>query len=416
MNSEALFVWVHLPGQEEPVVAGRFTLAQTAAEKIGRFVYGQSYLARKEAIPLDPVVLPLKKGEFSFTALSGFPGVLLDACPDRWGIKVIDRLAGKREYPQGYLLLNDPGRAGNLAFSLSAKDAPLEMSSREFSLPELQAAAEAVEAGKPVDPELLRALHPGTGGARPKCNVIEGNGIWIAKFSSLKDPNISVPRLEHATMQMARLCGINAAETRIITIDGKDVCLVRRFDRHLEEGKVFRRGFLSARSVFFADPGFAAVGTCSYGRLSRWIPRYGCSPECRRELFRRMVFNCVVRNDDDHELNHGLVHVKGDVYDLAPAYDIVPNLQLHRVHHHALLIGETAAGTIENLVGNAEAFNVSREEAAAIIKDIESKARENWQDVFYEAGFGDEDLRKIEHVFRRLPEEDHSTLDPPGRL
>lgn len=411
MNSEALFVWIYLPEASTPVVAGRLNIRATPTGAVGEFVYGQSYLARSDAIPLDPVSLPLNNSASPFTSLSGFPGVILDACPDRWGIAVIDRLLGKKSYPAGYLLMNDPGRAGNLAFSPAANESPQELESREFPLADLLGAAVAVETGQPVDPELLRALHPGTGGARPKCNIIDGDAVWIAKFPSVKDsPLVCIPRMEHATMRLAReWCGIDSAETRLKTVDGKEVCLVRRFDRTILGGKVFRKGFISARTVFYADPAYAAVATGSYGRLSRWGQRFGCTAEDRRQLFRRMVFNCAVRNADDHELNHGLIHTKGGEFRLSQAFDILPILTPHEIHRHALLIGDSASGTIANLVSNANAFGINRDEALAIIDEIQAAIAEHWRETFYEVGFGEEDLRRIEHVFRPIP------IDTPDR-
>jgi len=404
MTSDELFVWIYLPGDQTPVVAGRLGISQTAAGKLGHFTYGRTYLERKDAIPIDPVALPLKKGEYTFTSLSGFPGAILDSCPDRWGVKVIDRLVGQQDYPRGYILRNDPGRSGALAFSAGAKEAPQEQSSREFSLAQLLTAAEDVEANRPVDSELLKALHPGTGGARPKCNIVENNAVWIAKFPSIDDESlISIPRLEHATMQLGRLCGISTAETCIREVNGRDVCLVRRFDRQIANDQIHRRAFLSARSVFYADPAYAAVSTPSYARLSRWMPRYGCTEAHRKELFRRMVFNCMVKNVDDHELNHGLLHVRGNTFELAPAYDIVPSLKRHAIHYHAMLVGESGAGTIANLVSVAEAFTFNRDEALTVIHQIQQAVKEGWRDVFYAAGFGDDDLRVMEHVFQTLP-------------
>ena len=396
----SLFIWNFLPGATKPIVAGRLDIERTAAGTLGSFVYGRSYLALEESVPLDPVTLPLTPGSKEFTTPGGFPGVVLDACPDRWGIKVIDRIEGKKDFPLGYLLMNDPGHAGSLAFSTSSVEPPVELVSREFLLPELLDAAEAVEADSPVDPELLKALHPGTGGARPKCNIVADDAVWIAKFPSHDDaPWISIPRLEHATMRLAAACGVRASQTRIETIAGKDVCFVKRFDRAITpDGKGVRHGFVSARTVFFADPGFAAVGTGSYGRLARWMTRYGCVDTERQQLFRRMVFNVAIRNSDDHELNHGLVQSKGR-FCLSDAYDILPVLNTNRVHHHALLIGDSAAGTIENLLGNAAAFGMKHDEAKAVVSDVQQAIREHWQAIFYEAGLGDLEINRLARYF-----------------
>lgn len=399
-----LFVWIYLPLRDEPVVAGRIEIATTAAKPIGYFTYGRSYLGRPEAIPIDPVALPLRKGEMPMSDLGGYPAAVLDACPDTWGIRVINRLVGHREIPRGYLLLNDPGRAGSLAFSESSDQPPVELASREFALADLLAAAEAVERDRPVDPELLKALHPGTGGARPKCNLIEGDAVWIAKFPSADDKIFSIPRLEHATMLLARRCGVDAAETRLRTIGGRDICLVRRFDRVVNGGRIHRKGFLSARTIFYADPNYWQLGTGSYQRVARWMPKFGVSQEARLELFRRLVFNVVIGNDDDHELNHGLVHQERDVFTLSSAYDLVPGLKGRGVRRHALLIGESGAGTVENLLSVSAAFGLSSDEARNIVTEMETRVLDQWRESFYEAGFGDEDVRKLAGVFRQIPE------------
>jgi serine/threonine-protein kinase HipA len=122
------------------------------------------------------------------------------------------------------------------------------------------------------------------------------------------------------------------------------------------------------------------------------------------ELFRRLVFNVAIRNDDDHELNHGLVHLERDAFTLSSAYDLVPGLNRHEVHRHALLIGESGAGTVENLLSVSDAFGLSRDDARRIVTEIETTVLDRWQESFYEAGFGDEDLHKLADVFRRILE------------
>jgi len=403
-EQEAIFLWIYLPGSTVPVVAGRLDVGHTVAGSAGRFIYGQSYLDRPDAIPLDPVTMLLNSKENIFSTLNGFPGVVLDACPDRWGKRVIHRLYGQQIDPEGYLLLNDPGRAGALAFSRSSGKLPVELSSREYSLADLLNATKAVEANQDVAPELLRALHPGTGGARPKCNIVDQDGVWIAKFPSIADPHwISVPRLEHGTMLLGKKCGINTARTRIEVVNGTDVCLVKRFDREMHDGQVTRRGYVSARTVFYSDPNFAKYGIESYGRLSTWMTRYGCQSDEREQLFRRMVFNCAVRNSDDHDLNHGLVHVKNTQYRLADAFDVLPVLTPHAIHQHALVIGDTAAGTVGNLLSNATAFGLQRNQALEIVEDVQKLVKTHWQDTLYEAGLGDEELRRLEPFFQEIP-------------
>lgn len=410
MNSNSLFVWIYLPGHSHPIVAGRLDITKSATAFLGEFTYGKSYLTRPDAIAIDPVALPLQVNSLKFTTLNGFPGAILDSCPDRWGIKVINRLSGEKSFPTGYILMNDPGRSGNLAFSTSHQVAPNELISREFSITELMKAAEDIESDREVDPELLKALNPGTGGARPKCNVVDSEGVWIAKFPSLEDKAlISIPRLEYATMTLGDLCGIHTAKTRIENINGKDVCFVKRFDRAIKDGNTSRKGFISARTIFYADPTFNTNGaTGSYGRIARWMKRYGCNDSDAIQLFKRMVFNVAVRNSDDHELNHGLVHIKNGIFELSPAYDIAPVIGSNLLHYHALQIGDSAAGTVENLISGSASFGIKQDQAYEIIAEIRNTISANWQDVFYSSGFGDEDIRRVEQYFRNIPVNDSS--------
>lgn len=396
-----LYIWIYLPGEQRPVVAGKLSI--DAATGVGIYTYGRSYLANSSAIPIDPVSLPLQGKIQRFTALNGYPSAMMDACPDRWGIQLINRIQGEQTVPLVYLLLNDPGRSGCLAFSKSATIAPQELSGREFSLAQLLHAAEAVEDSVPVDIELLKALHPGTGGARPKCNIVDDEAVWIAKFPSSADsPLISIPRLEHASMTLARVCNIDVAETRIRVVDGRDVCLVRRFDRVVENGIITRLGYLSARTVFYADPGFERFKIGSYPRLARWMPRFGTSDG--QELYRRMVFNCAIRNTDDHELNHGLIFDPARGYVLSPAFDILPQMKPHRIYRHALLLGDSAAGTIDNLLSAHASFGLNKTEAAGIVGEVLASVQEHWQDTFYECGFGDEEIHRLAGYFQPVPQ------------
>ena len=400
-----IFVWIYLPNESVPVVAGKITFSSFQGKKSGHFVYGKSYLSRCNALPLNPVSLPLNECAVMFCDLNGLPGVVADSCPDKWGMRVIDRIRGgvADDFPLGYLLLNDSGRVGNLAFSLSPHESPVELSGRELSLDLLLSAVQDIENNKPVSDELLLALHPGTGGARPKCTIRHQDAIWLAKFPSAADGMISIPRLEFATMQLAGMCGIHVASTELQKINDTDICMVKRFDREIVGDVNLRSPLLSARSVFYDDPGFAQIGFGSYARLARWMPRYGCSKDDKRALYKRMVFNVAVRNSDDHELNHGFVANKYGAYALSPAYDIVPSLHANHIHHHALLIGKSAAGTIENLLACVQAFDLSVEEARSIISEVENFIQNNWLDVFYQAGFSDEELRKLETCFAKIP-------------
>ena len=196
MTSEAIaptsaFVWIWLPGAEEPVVAGR--LDQRADRII--FGYGRSYLERDDAIPIYEPELPLRAGVIEPADGFRVANCLLDAGPDSWGRRVIIRkLLGSGDLDTTalsdltYLLNSGSNRIGALDFQLSPTDyRPRDL--EPASLDDLERASELLQAGEPSTPQLEAALTAGSsvGGARPKVLLHNGGRELIAKFSALTD-------------------------------------------------------------------------------------------------------------------------------------------------------------------------------------------------------------------------------------
>jgi serine/threonine-protein kinase HipA len=148
MTSEA-FVYVTLPGETSPVTAGRFELATDAQGiSVGRFVYGRRYLARPDAVPLDPIELKLEERAFQTARLRGMFGALRDASPDYWGRRVIEKHSGRANLTEVDYLLNSPDdRAGALGFGLNVEPpAPLRAFNRTMDLTRLQELADLIVA------------------------------------------------------------------------------------------------------------------------------------------------------------------------------------------------------------------------------------------------------------------------------
>jgi serine/threonine-protein kinase HipA len=234
--AEQAFVWVWLPGQTEPVVAGRiFRNGQLLS-----FNYGRSYLARGDAIPLYLPELPLVSG--AITPLPGLlmPSSLRDAAPDAWGRRVIlNRLLGRQARDGDVdhidelscLLESGSDRIGALDFQASATDY-VPRAAIGATLEELIQSAERVEAGIPLTPELDRALHHGSslGGARPKALLTDGTTKYVAKFPAAGDVQ-NVVKAEYVAMRLAAAVGLNVAPVRLVRTQGKDVLLVGRWYR-----------------------------------------------------------------------------------------------------------------------------------------------------------------------------------------
>jgi serine/threonine-protein kinase HipA len=356
------YVWIWLPGEVSPIVAGRLDDEGNTTP----LAYGRSYLARTDAIPLYLPELPLTPGQQQ-PELLPVAGPIDDAAPDAWGRRVVNRrLNVSRESDLSdlsYLLGSSSNRIGALDFQAS----PDEYRSRgdaQSSLDDLYAAAEAVDEGRPIPPALEEPLLHGTsiGGARPKATLRDGERELIAKFSSASDV-LPVVKLEYVAMNLAGLAGLDVAPVELVEAHGRDVLLVERFDR-LEGGE--RRLIISARTILrLGDMGIGA----SYADLASTIRERFTDPEATvHELFARMAFNVLVGNYDDHARNHAAFW-DGEVLTLTPAYDIEPRPRGQTLPNQAMAIGPDGSreSLVATCVANANSYLLNDADARAII-------------------------------------------------
>uniref|UniRef100_UPI000835B6CC type II toxin-antitoxin system HipA family toxin n=1 Tax=Azohydromonas lata TaxID=45677 RepID=UPI000835B6CC len=378
MTSEAAeaFVWVHLPGQAEPVVCGRFAHRGTpAGVAVGEFVYGRSYLARPDALAIDPVALPLRVQPFTTSFLSGWFSVLLDGGPDAWGKRLIDRLHGLQD-TLGYLLHARGQPVGALSFSPSAEQPPGAPQTPGLdTLERLLDLHRAVEAGEPVAAQDHELLLQGTsaGGARPKTTVEHEGSLWLAKFPSALDPadQPPVPVLEAALLSVAASCGLRVPRHRVVHVGRAPVLLVERFDRQrLADGRQGRMAYASARTLLWSRPEvqqYAYMG--SYNNLAHRMREWERLPrEDIRELYRRIAFNCLVGNTDDHDLNTGFLSSGDGFFALAPAFDLTCRPRTPRMFLAMGFGSEGTAVTLQNLLSEPQAFDWAPAEAADMVR------------------------------------------------
>jgi serine/threonine-protein kinase HipA len=365
------FVWVWLPGETEPVVAGRlFASGDTL-----RFNYGRSYLGRNNAISLYEPELPLKPDVLPLTPGLSMPNCLRDAAPDAWGRRVIiNRKLGKggknidtTELSElTYLLEGGSDRVGALDFQASP-DRYVARAAASASLEELQSATVRVEQGVPLTPELDSALLHGSsiGGARPKASITSKHRKFIAKFSSQNDL-YNVVKAEFVAMHLAAKVGITTASVRLERAAGKDVLLVERFDRETAGAGWKRRAMVSALTLLELDEMMARYA--SYEDLATIIRhRFNSPKETLKELYARMVFNVLCGNTDDHARNHAAFWNGSDL-SLTPAYDICPQSRTGGEANQAMLIiGEQKASQISLCLQASTLFLLNPEEAADLI-------------------------------------------------
>ncbi|KJS25307.1 MAG: phosphatidylinositol kinase [Hyphomonadaceae bacterium BRH_c29] len=392
------YVWIWLPGETEPVVAGRLYAEGSPATLV--FNYGKSYLEREGAIPIYLPELPLQSGALPLLDGLTIPGCLRDAAPDAWGRRVIlnrkfgvkgKSLDSKDLAELAFFLESGSDRIGALDFQTSAtKYVP--RSAQNASLEELLQSAERVEKGIPLTPELDQALHHGSsiGGARPKALIADRDKKFVAKFSASNDL-YSVVKAEFIAMRLASLAGLNVAPVSLAQASGKNVLLVQRFDREPVETGWQRKAMVSALTILGLDEMMARYA--SYQDLAEIIrQRFTNAQDTLHELFGRLVFNILCGNTDDHARNHAAFW-DGQMLSLTPAYDICPQGRAGQEAGQAMLINEgDNLSRLSTCLKAAHHFHIPAEKQAVEI--IEAQMRviaENWDAVCTEAGFSEVD-------------------------
>ena len=417
-GAQACYVYVVLPGTEAFVTAGRFALEpNSAGVPTGQFVYGKSYLARQDAVALDPVELKLAEASFQTTALHGIFGALRDAGPDYWGRRLVEKRAGIPQLSEIDYLLNVPDdRIGALGFGLDPDPpTPDHSFNKILDLEKLLQSAELVIADEqaPVQPVLsqledLMRVSTSMGGARPKVVVEDEEGLWLAKFNR-PDDRWNHARIEHAMLELASACGINSARSKVVTVGDRDLLLVRRFDRERTETGYLRARMVSGLTLLQTEDTHQNRDRWSYILLAEELRRISTRPvEDAAELFRRMAFNALISNTDDHPRNHAVI-AWDQGWELSPAYDLTPSVPISLERRDlAMTCGDWGRyAHADNLLSQSVRFHLDRDEAVQTVKQMEERVAGTWREVARKAGVSDRDCETLARAFAypgfRLP-------------
>ena len=403
------YVYITLPGQTKAVTAGRFELrTDRRGTPLGHFVYGRRYLERTDAVAIDPVELTLAKGVFETTRMRGLFGALRDSGPDFWGRRLIERHLGGTPDELDYLLHSPDDRAGALGFGLGVEPpAPVRKFNKTLDLAKLQAIADAIIKDEPLPEndtqaqvEALMLIGTSMGGARPKAVVEDEDGLWLAKFNR-PDDKWNFARVEHAMLVLARRCGLHAAVSTVVTAGDRDVLLVKRFDREKATAGYQRARMVSGLTLLQADDTVEQRDRWSYVMLVEELRRASAAPkEDAAELFRRMCFNALISNTDDHPRNHALIAKERD-WRLAPAYDLTPTnpVSLER-RDLAMVCGDDGRfANAANLQSQSARFLLKADEAVQIVSDMEALVKANWYAVARAEGVTERDCDQISGAF-----------------
>ncbi len=372
------------------------------------FEYDAEWLADPARFSIAPALV-LQRGPFAAPPGAALPGALGDSAPDTWGRRLMQRAERRRAERDGrsprtlqeadYLLgVSDAARLGALRFRRAGE--------REFQAPSsegvpglvqlgaLLRATERVLRDEDTDEDLQRIFAPGSslGGARPKASVIDTAGqLSIAKFPKETD-EYSIELWESVALRLAERAGIRTPKHRLLRVARKPVLLSQRFDRAADT----RIPVLSALSMLGLRDGVAG----SYPELVDVLGQHGArAAEDARELYRRMVFNVLASNVDDHLRNHGFLWEGTSGWTLSPAYDLNPtpaDLRPRILTTHIDLDDGTC--DLDLVQSVAELFSLSLATARGIIEQV-AEATTTWRDVAVEAGARRAEIARMASAF-----------------
>ena len=391
------FAQVALGEKLTPVGQLRFT--RSGPRQFSTFVYDAAWIADPRAFAIQPDY-PLDSAPFHTSGQQdALPGAFTDAAPDSWGRRLLERTYGSGLSEFEYLTLSDDFcRQGALRFldeegGIIKGDAP-DAVPRIVDLEAITAISRNYEQGGDVSAEQLQALvgGGGSGGARPKANVRDGDALWLAKFTSVHDRN-PIERVEVATLRLAQTCGIQTPDARLeLGKTAFPVALIKRFDRR---GSA-RIPYISARTAL----GKTGNELGSYSEIVDFMRTHAADPRTQfRELFARLVFTILVSNKDDHLKNHGFLYVGEGHWHLSPMFDVNPAPDRNPHLETAILEGGAHDRSITLAFEACGFFEIEKSEARQIIRETAQVVVASWRKMLDEVGVVGAQARAYEPAF-----------------
>jgi serine/threonine-protein kinase HipA len=394
-RTDAIPVWAWLDGQAEPVEAAEFWLEDGG----GRLAYLPSYRGQPGAFAFDPLKLPLTSRSYAAPVDRQVHNALLDACPSGYGA---DLIRARHDSAPTDLDLLELGPGDSVGAIEVCREIERKLAFRAPSLSELaRAAAELAEEQNPSRAlrQVVDDVATSAGGERPKATIEDSGVLWLAKMQARGDLP-ALPEKEFVVMGLAGDLGLRIPRIRLERLSGHAVYLVERFDRWGDPARPCRRAYASAKTVL--DLSAASVQgdqRRSYLVLADQMARWGANSthleEDKRELWKRMCFNALVGNRDDHPANHGLVR-EGGAWRLSPAFDVTPipfASQAHAqdeeiAHVLRLAVGRdgSAIATPMRLMESAGHFGLDVEEAGEWLQAAAQHVHRYWAERLSKVG------------------------------
>jgi serine/threonine-protein kinase HipA len=403
-----------------------------SVRNVAGFEYEPKFVAK--GLEVSPIKMPLQAGQvYSFPELSretykGLPGMLADSLPDKFGNTLINRWLSEQgrdsdSYnPIERLLYQGKRSMGALEFEPAEKG--IRNTSTKIELDGLIQAArnalsdkENLTAGLNSEDDLSQIIKVGTsaGGARAKAviaynekngeirsgqlNAPEGFSHWLIKLDGVNDTGLGDPlhfgRIEYVYYKMAIACGIEMSESRLLTENGRYHFMTRRFDRMENNEKIHTQSLCGLAHFDFNSPGAYA-----YEQLFQTMRTLRLPYSAAEQVFRRMTFNVVARNQDDHTKNFSFLMDKNGKWNLAPAYDMVysynPTGKFTSLHQMTIN-GKQDGFTKSDFLQVAKAMNIKKPHE--IIEEVVSSVSQ-WSKIAKEQGIPQLQIKKIKETHR----------------
>lgn len=401
-------------------LVGTLHYDQNGAREHTAFVYDETWLAAAGRFALEPN-LPLVTGpQFHRKAPTGsvFHAAIADTEPDGWGRRVILRDQAKRRQAAKrtgadagsarlnavdfLLAVDDANRVGALRFRDEAGSFQRAAEPGRRTAPPLLELQHLVSASRAVETETetladlayLRGRGTSLGGLRPKCSVVDDDGMLaIGKFPSVQDER-AVTKGEVLAMLLAKRAGLNVAAARLVDSDGVPVALIRRFDRRRDGRRLL---YVSAATLLGVES--AGAEEHSYAEIVDALRVHGAAAQADiEELWRRMAFSILITNVDDHLHNHGFLHTEHGLWRLAPAFDLNPFPDRARELKTWVSAETGPEATVEALMSVIAYFRLSLPRAKKILREVE-RAVSGWRPAGRALGMSPRDVDDFADAF-----------------
>lgn len=396
---------------------GRLIFVKDGQREFSQFAYNEEWLADAQFFDISPdlqrqVGYQLRKPPTNNDPC--FFLALADTEPDAWGRRVIARAHAKARANESSLgplsaadylaFVDDFSRVGALrlrdetgTYLRSVANDP-RSTPAFFELEKILLASRAVEMSQETTEDLTYLQGKGTslGGMRPKCTILDSDGaLSLGKFPSVGDER-SVVRGEVLALRLARLAGIDSAQARVVMAHDQPVAMIRRFDRTPEQNRI---PYLSGATLLQArrddEHSYTEIIDVMRAKCENFV-------NDAQQLWRRLVFNFLITNVDDHLQNIGFLYSGNNQWRLAPAFDLNPFPDKSPESKTWLSEDTGPITSINQLTEQAERFALSPTQAQAIIDEVGASVR-RWKEVAVsqEVGMQAQDINDFKPAFER---------------